>query len=58
MFGGLYEVLAGIQRFLWMLHMSGLIFLTLSYNELNGYNFLLPPVLGVWVLNWLTGNAM
>lgn len=52
MFGGLYEVLAGIQRFLWMLHMSGLIFLTLSYNELNGYNFLLPPVLGVWVLNW------
>lgn len=34
---GLYEILTEIQRFLWLLHMLGLIFL--------------PPVLGAWMLN-------
>lgn len=52
MFGGcrngLYDILAEIQRFLWIPHMSGLIFLNPRYNRLNVISSFLPPVPGAW----------
>lgn len=50
---GLCEILTEIQRFLWLLHMLGLIFLTPCYNRLDAIASLLPPVLGAWMLNQL-----
>lgn len=47
------EILTEIQRFLQLLHMLGLIFLTPCYNRLDAIASLLPPVLGAWMLNQL-----